>query len=190
MQSHIRTALVLSSLALSAFSLGATTRLEATNGVIRFEVDDARKGEVISLKENGTWIPALTSAASATRVITTGAPNAVHSCVIDGVSRITEGLSLHGDCSVGTFEERIVLTAEPDVLEVQMRFRPKTGAKVLSVEDRYDFAPGRRSSDTPSSGPVDFVWSQNIKMRPMTLFQTGRSSLQWSCFNRERCSPR
>jgi hypothetical protein len=163
MQSHIRMALVLSSLALSAFRLGATTRLEATNGAIRLEVDDANQGEVISLKENGAWVPVLTSSASATRVITAEAPNAVHSCVIDGVSRVTEGLSLHGDCSVGTFEERILLTAEPDVLEFEMRFKPKTGAKVLSVEDRYDFAPGRRSSDTPSSGPVDFVWSQNIK---------------------------
>jgi len=163
MQSHIRTALVLSSLALSAFRLDAITRLESSNGAIRLEIDDASKGEVISLKENGTWVAALTSAASATRVITTGAPNASHSCVIEIVSRITGGLSLHGDCSVGTFEERILLTSEPDVLEVEMRFRPKTGAKVISVEDRYDFAPGRRSSDTPTSGPVDFVWSQNIK---------------------------
>jgi hypothetical protein len=163
MQSHIRTALVLSSLAFSAFRLGATTQLEAANGVIRIEVADANQGEVVSLKENGTWIEALTSPASATRVITAGTPNAVHSCVIEGVSRVTEGLSLHGDCSVGTFEERILLRAEPDVLEVEMRFKPQAGAKILSVEDRYDFAPGRRSSDTVASGPVDFVWSQNIK---------------------------
>lgn len=94
MQPHIRTALVLSSLALSAFRLNAITQLESSNGVIRLEIGDANKGEVISLKENGAWVAALTSAASATRVITAGAPNEVHSCVVNGVSRVTEGLSL------------------------------------------------------------------------------------------------
>jgi len=46
---------------------------------------------------------------------------------------------------------------------VRVKFVPKPGVELRSVEDRYDFAPGRRSTSTPLSGPVDFVWSQNIK---------------------------
>src|SRR5665213_445517 len=150
MKANIRAAIALSCLAFSAFPLYAGTRLEATDGVIRFEVNGVNPtgGEVLSIKENGSWIPALSATASATRVITTGTPKVVHSCSIDRVSRIPQGLSLHGDCSVGTFEEQIRLTAEPDVLAVEMRFMPTKGVRILSVEDRYDFAPGRRASDT------------------------------------------
>ncbi|HZW80874.1 MAG TPA: hypothetical protein VFF50_10405, partial [Candidatus Deferrimicrobiaceae bacterium] len=55
--------------------------------------------------------------------------------------------------------------------------------KIRSVEDRYDFAPGRRSLDTPLSGPVDFVWSQNIKNEadgivPMWAFKSPAVMLQ------------
>lgn len=165
MQSSIRNAIILSSLTLSTFHLCAATRLEKTHGAIRFEVDskDSSPHVSISVKEDGAWTPALSSGASPTRVISEGTPDVVHSCMIDGVSAIREGLLLHGGCSVGTFEERVLLTAEPDVLDVEMRFAPKGGIKIRSVEDRYDFAPGRRESSTPTSGPVDFVWSQNIK---------------------------
>ena len=165
MQSNIRMAILLPSLALSTLPLCAITRLQAADGLIRIEVDTASptRSEVVSIKENDRWIPVLSSTASATRVITLGTPGVTHSCSIKRVSRIPEGLSLHGDCSVGEFEERILLTSEPDVMSVEMRFVPKAGVKIRSVEDRYDFVPGRRTSDTLSSGPVDFEWSQNIK---------------------------
>jgi len=165
MPSSVRTAILLSLLVFSTSPLCSATQLELDNGVIRLEVDTANpaRNEVVSLKENGTWIPALVSSASPTRVISDGTPDVVHSCVIHGASRISQGLLLQGDCNVGIFEERILLTGEPDVLSVAMRFTPRKDVKIRSVEDRYDFAPGRRASDTPASGPVDFVWSQNIK---------------------------
>lgn len=165
MQPNLRTAFILLSLAFPTYRLCATTRLEAANGAIRIDVNSgsSEASEVVSIKEKDRWIPVLSSAASATRVIASGTPNIVHSCSFDKVSRIPKGLSLHGDCSVGEFEERILLTSEPDVLSVEMRFVPGEGIKIGSVEDRYDFVPGRRASDTLSSGPVDFVWSQNIK---------------------------
>jgi hypothetical protein len=165
MQSNVRTAILLPLVALFASPLCAATRLELDNGSIRLEVDTAHptQNEIVSIKENGGWIPALVSSASPTRVTSDGTPDVVHSCVIHEASPIPQGLSLRGDCTTGVFEERILLTAEPDVLSVSMRFTPKAGVKIRSVEDRYNFAPGRRASDTPNSGPVDFVWSQNIK---------------------------
>lgn len=75
----------------------------------------------------------------------------------------SRGLVLHGTCSGGTFEERVRLTRQPDVLNVSMQFKPNPTVKVRSLEDRYSFAPGRRNTSTPTLGPVDFVWSQNIK---------------------------
>lgn len=140
-------------------------KLEAHNGSIRIQAGD--KGiasyEIISIQYKGRWIPALSSLHAPTRVITAGKPDELHSCEIENVSQIAEGLLLHGDCTVGSLEERVLLTAEPDVLRVQVKFLPRPGVQLRSVEDRYDFAPGRRNSQSETAGPVDFVWSQNIK---------------------------
>lgn len=166
MQSPMRTAILFSTLSLSALPLCAVTRLETNGGAIRLEVDttNAAQNETISIKENGAWVPALLSTASPTRVISEGMPEVVHSCTIEAVSTIPGGLVLREDCSVGTLEERVLLTSEPDILAVEVSFTPKAGIKICAVEDRYDFAPGRRASPiSPTSGPVDFVWSQNIK---------------------------
>lgn len=165
MPSSMRTAIILSSLILSTFPLYALNRLESAGGFIRIEVDTTNpaQNEVVSIKEDGVWVPALLSTASPTRVISEGTPDVVHSCTIKEVSAIPGGLLLREDCSVGSQEERVLLTSEPDVLAVEARFTPKADIKIRSVEDRYDFAPGRRASNSLTSGPVDFVWSQNIK---------------------------
>jgi hypothetical protein len=159
---NTRVALLISALTLSASQLGATT-LESPNGSLRLEVNSegSEAHERISIKESGSWTPALSAASAATRVTT--ADNSVHPCSITQVSRVAGGLTLQGDCSIGSFEQRILLTSEPDVFLVEVKFVSKPDVKIRAVEDRYDFAPGRRTTDTPSSGPVDFVWSQNIK---------------------------
>ncbi len=165
---NTRAAILVSALTLSACRLSATT-LQAPNGLLRLEVNSGSSevSERISVRQQGSqqqsWMPALSSVNAATRVVTAGKPDVVHPCSINRVSQISGGLSLHGNCSVGTFEQRILLTSEPDVLTVEVKFAAEPDVKIRAVEDRYDFAPGRRNTDTPSSGPVDFVWSQNIK---------------------------
>ncbi len=180
MQPKMRTAIILSSLAFSTFRLCATTRLEAANGVIRIDVDSGSPtaSEVVSIKEKDHWIPVLSSAASATRVIASGTPDVVHACSIDKVSRIPAGLSLHGDCAVGEFEERILLTSEPDVLSVEMRFVPRDGVKLRSVEDRYDlFREDARPTRSPP-GPSILCGARTSRTRQMTLFRTGHLNLR------------
>lgn len=149
---------------LSVCPLGAVT-LEAHNGRVRVELGnrDTPEYEVISIRAHNAWIPALSSLHAPTRVITAGKPDEIHSCQMRRVERIAGGFLLHGDCAVGSLDQRVLLTTEPDVLTVDVKFVPKPGVALRSVEDRYDFAPGRRSSQTALSGPVDFVWSQNIK---------------------------
>lgn len=139
--------------------------LKDSNGAVRVEVKNggSQTGEVISIRTNGSWLPALSSPLAPTRVTTTEKPDDVHPCRIDAVTQIDRGLLVRGNCEVGSLEQRIRLTADPDVLAVEVKFLPNPGLEPHSVEDRYDFAPGRRSAETPLSGPDDFIWSQNIK---------------------------
>ena len=148
--------------AASTVALGATT-LQAPNGVIRLEVNPgASPAEVISINDQGKWVPALSSVQAPTRVVMLGKPDVPHECVITSADAIPQGIRVHGDCGIGTFEQHVMVTGEPDVLAVTTRFLPNHDAEMNSVEDRYAFAPGRRAADDPN-GPVDFVWSQNIK---------------------------
>lgn len=162
---NLRSTTIIFFSALFVCPLGATS-LEARKGLLRVELggNNTPLYEVISIRTHDAWIPALSSREASTRVIIAGEPtDKTHPCQINDVNRISGGLLLHGDCAVGTLEQRILLTVEPDVLDVEVKFVPKPGVELRSVEDRYDFAPGRRNSQTALSGPVDFVWSQNIK---------------------------
>lgn len=151
-------------LTLSLCRLDAVT-LQSPNGSVRFDVEGegTTANVIISIKKDNSWTPALKAVNTATRVITAKIPDKAQPCLVHEIQKIPKGLSLHGDCPAGAFEERVLLTPEPDVLTVEMKFMPKPGVQIRSVEDRYDFAPGRRESNTLTSGPVDFVWSQNIK---------------------------
>ena len=163
---NLRAATVLTSLFLtfSVCQLDAVT-LQSPDGSVRFDVEGegTTANVIISIKEDNSWTPALTAVNTATRVTTVNVSDKAQSCLVHEIQKIPKGLSLHGDCPAGAFEERVLLTPEPDVLTVEMKFMPKPGVQIRSVEDRYDFAPGRRESNTLTSGPVDFVWSQNIK---------------------------
>lgn len=160
----MRAAIILLLSILSVCPLGALT-LEAHNGRVRVELGNRNTPayEVISIWAHNAWVPALSSLYAPTRVFTAGKPDEMHSCQIRQAKRIAGGFLLYGDCAVGSLDQRVLFTTEPDVLVVDVKFVPKPGVALRSIEDRYDFAPGRRSSQTALSGPVDFVWSQNIK---------------------------
>ena len=141
--------------------------LVAPSGAIRFEAvgTGSTAKESISIKGERGWEAALAATGSAMRVAPDGASSPA-TCTTTSYTDLQNpaGVLLRGSCgSSGSFERRVTVSSEPDVLDVSVRFELKEGAKVRSVEDRYDFSPRRRSSDTPLSGPLDFVWSQNIK---------------------------
>jgi hypothetical protein len=124
--------------------------------------------EVLSVKVDGTWQATL-SAASSVHVRT---DSGMYACPIAKATSIESGLLLIGDCGVGAFEQRITLTTESDVLNVSTRLRLKPGASVRSVEDRYDFLPPRHTTIDEENGPLDFVWSQDIKSEASDLIPT------------------
>jgi hypothetical protein len=115
--------------------------------------------EVFSVKVDGVWQPVL-SAASLVHVVTgTG----IEACPIAKAALIDGALVFSGNCSVGAFVQHITLTAESDVVDVSTRLKLNEGTSVRSVEDRYDFLPPRHTSVDNHTGPLDFVWSQDIK---------------------------
>jgi hypothetical protein len=137
----------------------AQQALEAPN--LRVQVDGAngQLRELLSVKVDGAWQPAL-SAASSVHVL---ADAGLRACPIAQAVATEDGLLLSGDCGIGVFEQRIRLAHESGVIDVSTRLELKDGASVNSAEDRYDFLPPRRDTDNEHSGPLDFVWSQNIK---------------------------
>lgn len=148
--------------------VGAT--LTGESGAIRFEISGTglNAKETVSIKDGSQWKDALTAGISATRVRTRGS-NEFQICTVTSISTLESftGLLLDGNCgSAGNFERRVTRATDPRSIDVNVRFSPRAGIEIRSVEDRYDFAPGRRESSTSLSGPLDFVWSQNIKNEP------------------------
>jgi hypothetical protein len=151
---------------------GHSATLEQTNGTLRLEVHGTgpEAEEIILVKVDGAWKPALSATSSPLRIRTqTGSKT----CALRRMSPIDHGLLLAGDCEVGEFEQRIVLSAaEEDVLDISTRLTLHHGTTVTSVEDRYDFMPERHSVVNAEQGPLDFAWSQNIKSEPDDLIPT------------------
>jgi hypothetical protein len=142
--------------------------LTTQGGMLQVEVGPA--GESVQIHSGGGWLPVLSTTGPATRVVTAGAADQSHSCRATAVSQPSPSeLLLRADCGTGTLEQRIATAAEPDVLDVKVRFVPAAGAAFRSVEDRYDFVPAKHPDQSPLAGPLDFVWSQNIKSEPDDL---------------------
>lgn len=135
---------------------------------MRMQVDSMNRTALLSLKVNGAWQPAL-SAASSIHVRTDAG---MRTCPITAVVPVDDGLQLSGDCGIGTFEQQVSLTSEADVLNVTTRVKVNDGVTVVSIEDRYDFLPEKHDHIDEKTGPLDFVWSQNIKRETDDLIPT------------------
>lgn len=147
-------------------SAGALT-LQASGDALRVEITgtgrEARERILIySASEGaaGRWVEALSAPGGAMRVDTAQGSKI---CVLTYASEIANGLRLSGDCGIGQFEQRIVFSDEKDALNVATRLVLSKDLVVHSVEDRYSFVPKRHVTQDAKNGPLDFVWSQNIK---------------------------
>jgi len=154
--------------ALLAFACVPALAIEVSNGTIRLEVNvaGASSVETISIKQGNAWVQVLSATSSAVHI---RIGEEMRTCVLKKATPIDHGILLSGDCGVlgadkeGTFNQRIVLTAEDDVLNVTTQFKMARSPSVNSVEDRYDFLPAKHPVSAPLDNPLDFVWSQNIK---------------------------
>jgi hypothetical protein len=151
-----------------AHGIFALQTLAGSNLQVQVDGANGQVRELLSIKVDGAWQPSL-SAASAVHVRT---ETGLHACPIAKAVSIEDGLLLTGDCGIGTFEQRVHLTSESDVLDISTRLRLKEDVSVHSVEDRYDFLPRRHTAIDEHTGPLDFVWSQNIKSEADDLIPT------------------
>ncbi len=136
--------------------------------------------EQVQILDGQSWVDALDTSGP---VVVVGGSS---SCGVVEVQRLEPRLIVRGQCAEGTYERQLQLGPDADAISVSMRYTPRPGKTVASVEDRLTFAPKTRDTDTPAAGPLDFVWSQNIKAAqdhltahwayksPAVQFQQGR----------------
>ncbi len=68
-------------------------------------------------------------------------------CRIDTRAEVADGIVVEASAMQDPSNSTSLSTGEPDVFAVHMKFLPKVAADLVSVEDRYDFAPGRRAAE-------------------------------------------
>ncbi len=145
-------------------SLLACSRLGSSQTIshagIRIEVDPGQHRETILVHNNGEWKPALGSDFSTVFV---RSASSLEVCVLTQAEPIHDGLLLRGKCPAGSYAQRLTFTAEDDVLNVSTTLKLENKTPIYSVEDRYNFLPPLNTRVDDRHGPLDFVWSQNIK---------------------------
>ncbi len=117
--------------------------------------------EVIQFRGGNTWETSVQTHAPVIRV--RDLQQSLTNCNLEAVSRVGSAIVTTGECGRARYQRKLELGPDPDMISVSVRFTPDPAAGVLSVEDRLTFAPEPRQSNTPLSGPLDSVWSQNIK---------------------------
>ena len=135
---------------------------------VEVEVKAGHFSEVFYVRDRESWTPVLDGSAFLHVRTATGmsACKPEHTMVAQSI------LLVVGDCGMGTFEQRISTTAEPDVLHVETRLMLTPTSVVHSVEDRYAFMPEKHRVSDDHQGPLDFVWSQNLKREADDLIPT------------------
>ncbi len=146
---------------LSASSAHTESLAQIGTSAYRITIDQAEQGitENLAVHTDKGWEPAL-AASPAIRVVTAAG---VAVCSIQSANTSAHTLILKGKCNNGRFEQRLTPASEIDVLEVSTRFKADHDVSLNSLEDRYDFMPARNVRVDTYTGPLDFVWSQNIK---------------------------
>jgi len=120
----------------------------------------SKQRELVEIRDGAHWVAALDTQGSVTRVRVAGKDRG---CPSLNARVVGTAIVTRGDCGNGTVERELRLGPNGEMIAVKVRFTPNAGAPLSSVEDRMSFAPAPRRTDTPLQGPLDFVWSQNIK---------------------------
>ncbi len=141
---------------------GATT-VSLSGEQVRVSVSDAgpNSEEVVQFRDGNSWKSSLQTQAPVIRIRNVGRQPA--NCILQNVSRTASVIVTRGVCGSASFERTLELGPDPDIISVTVHFNPGRAPRLISVEDRLTFAPEPRHSSTPLRGPLDFVWSQNIK---------------------------
>ncbi len=116
--------------------------------------------EVVQIRDGDRWIDACMTTNPVTRV---SAKGQVHNCILRDARLADNVLTTQSDCGVGSVKRELRPGPDADTIAVKTQFTAIPDAAASSVEDRIYFAPLPRRTSTPLQGPLDLVWSQNIK---------------------------
>jgi len=142
----------------------------------------AERREVVQIRDGGNWVDALDSHGSVLQI----KASQQAACMVESTDRVGPKIVVKGRCGNGTFERDLELGPGPDMISVKVRLVPGANASAVAVEDRLTFAPEPRRVNEGATGPLDFIWSQNIKSMPddvvahwafkspVVMFQQGR----------------
>ena len=117
--------------------------------------------EQVQVLDGSTWIDALDTSGSAVR--TQGTDGLAPACTTTDAQADAGRILMRGKCGAGSYERELQLGPDPDLVSVTVRYSGDAAAAVSAVEDRLTFAPRPHDVDTPNQGPLDFVWSPNLK---------------------------
>ena len=149
--------------ALAAGSVCADAPVVLVGARVRVVVSGAGAAarEQVQVLDGGAWIDALDTAGSVLR--TQGADGLAPECTVRDVQADGARVLVRGTCAGGSYERALELGPEADLVSVRVRYSNSAGSAVSAVEDRLTFAPRLGAEDTPVQGPLDFVWSPNLK---------------------------
>lgn len=142
------------------FPLNVRGQLTTSNYKVEVTGSGPSFQETFSVKRGVAFLPTL----NAVSPVHIAAGKTKTLCAIHDSTVLENTMVMRGTCGdLGSFEQRFASSSESDVLEVSTRVTLNPGIAVHSVEDRYSFLPSRHSNIDERHGPLDFVWSQNIK---------------------------
>jgi hypothetical protein len=92
-------------------------------------------------------------------------------CQADAVEPFSDGairgIRMRGRCGAATIVRGCALRREPDAIDVRVTYTPAAPGSLQAVEDRFDFLPNAVRCCRAVERAPDFIWSQNIKARPI-----------------------
>ncbi len=62
--------------------------------------------------------------------------------------------------------DRLITLDDSDLLHFRVRLTARKDLRLRAIEDKWELLTGRNHTDSPQRGPLDFVWSQRLKMLP------------------------
>ncbi len=160
-----RFVLVITALATFAFvSAASTVTLIGERIRVTVSTGEHNTQETVQFRDQDSWKTSLQTQGAIVHV--RGIGGAPAACEVNNVARAGPAIIIHGACGSAAFERKLEPGPDPDLIAVTVRFKRDPAVPLLSVEDQLTFAPVARATDTPTQGPLDFVWSQNIKAAP------------------------
>jgi hypothetical protein len=131
------------------------------------DVVDGQARETVFVKTGDDWTPALQSVGFATRIPFGAGESRWAPIPLALVSVASDGntIRIKAQCPLAELERELRIDDALGAVHVHVKMTATRDFILYGLEDYFEFVPEKRAEDGPLSGPLDAVWSQNIKKR-------------------------